>query len=114
MVHGCLMLDAELDRRFHEAWAASLARFPSGLRGGALAGVTGHVAESAVELLLVEWGYAPLEHHPGPGRHGVDLLMLHLASDMVFGVEVNPNASAEPHSPPDPRRARADDCRVAG
>jgi hypothetical protein len=30
----------------------------------------------------------PLAHHVGPGRHGADLIMLHLASEMVFAVEV--------------------------
>jgi hypothetical protein len=87
-VLSCLDESDELDRRFSLAWAQSLKALPRAHRSGALPGVTGHVAESVVELILDEHGYVPLAHHPSAGRHGVDLLMLHLPSDMVFAIEV--------------------------
>jgi hypothetical protein len=61
---------------------------PPALRTGALPGITGHVAESLVEMILSDHGYVPLAHHVGPGRHGADLIMLHLTSEMAFAVEV--------------------------
>jgi hypothetical protein len=45
-------------------------------RRGALGGVTGHVAESVVEIVLESLGWTPVWHFLGPGRHGVDLLLL--------------------------------------
>jgi hypothetical protein len=36
--------------------------------------VTGHIAESVVEVMLTERGLATVAQHSGPGRHGVDLL----------------------------------------
>jgi hypothetical protein len=50
--------------------------------------VTGHVAESVVELLLAEVGYQLLWHFTGPGRHGVDLIVLCPAGERVVAVEV--------------------------
>jgi hypothetical protein len=87
-VEECLDLDRPGDRLFHTAWTRSLDALPRNRRGGALGGITGHVAESVVEAMFVAAGYVPLAHHPGPGRRGVDLLMLHLACEMVFVVEV--------------------------
>jgi hypothetical protein len=87
-VSSCLDETAELDCRFSLAWTQSLKALPKAHRSGALPGVTGHVAESVVELILDEHGYVPLAHHPSAGRHGVDLVMLHLPSDMVFAIEV--------------------------
>jgi hypothetical protein len=87
-VTECLDLKAELDRRFATAWRRGLGALPVRLRSGALPGVTGHLAESVVELILVDRGYVPVAHHPGPGRHGVDLLMLNLEHEMVFAIEV--------------------------
>jgi len=87
-VSGCLNLEDELDRRFDFAWRDTLDSLPRSLRTGALPGVTGHIAESVVELMLAERGYVPVAHHSGPGRHGVDLIMLHLEQEMVFAVEV--------------------------
>ena len=46
------------------------------------------MAESVVEIILAESGSVPLAHHAGPGRHGIDLLMLHLACDVLIAVEV--------------------------
>lgn len=88
LVSACLNLDDELDRRFDAAWRHGLDRLPIAQRTGALPGVTGHVAESVVELVLAERGYVPVADHPGPGRHGVDLIVLHLECEMVFAVEV--------------------------
>jgi hypothetical protein len=87
-VSSCLDDRDELDCRFSLAWTESLKALPKRHRSGALPGVIGHVAESVVELILDAHGYVPLAHHPSAGRHGVDLLMLHLPSDMVFAIEV--------------------------
>jgi hypothetical protein len=87
-VSSCLDESDELDSRFSLAWTQSLKALPKQHRSGALPGVTGHVAESVVELILDEYGYVPLAHHASAGRHGVDLLMLHLPSDMVLAIEV--------------------------
>jgi hypothetical protein len=78
----------ELDRRFRTAWRKGLQALPARLRRGALPGITGHVAESLVEVTLLERGYVAIGHHASPGRHGVDLVMLHLDSEMVFAIEV--------------------------
>lgn len=88
MVSSCLDVSQELDRRFDTAWKRSLRALPKAQRSGALPGVTGHVAESVVESILDEHAFVPLAHHASAGRHGVDLLMLHLPSDMVFAFEV--------------------------
>lgn len=88
LVWGCLDLEAEVEGRFATAWRDSLPALPRARRSGALAGATGHIAESVVELILDERGYIPLAHHPGPGCHGVDLVMLHLATEMVVAIEV--------------------------
>lgn len=88
LVVGCLDLDDALDRRFALAWRNGLLALAPPLRSGALPGVTGHLAESVVEVMLADRGFVPLSHHPGPGRHGVDLLMLHLEAEMVLAIEV--------------------------
>jgi hypothetical protein len=88
LVSGLLNFNHELDRRFQTAWREGLGALPRAARTGALPGATGHVAESLVETMLVERGYVPAGHHPGPGRHGVDLIMLHVESEMVFAIEV--------------------------
>ena len=75
-VEHCLDLRQPGDVRFHVAWTRSLDALAHNERAGALAGVTGHVAESVLELLLADVGYHPVWHFTGPGRHGVDLLML--------------------------------------
>lgn len=88
MVSGLLNVANDLDRRFDVAWRTGLDSLTPSLRTGALPGVTGHVAESVVEVMLAERGYVPMAHHAGPGRHGVDLIVLHLDQEMVFAVEV--------------------------
>ena len=77
-----------MDARFHTAWTRSLGALERHERGGALAGVTGHVAESVVEVLLADIGYHPVWHFTGPGRHGVDLLMASPTLDHVLAIEV--------------------------
>jgi hypothetical protein len=53
----------------------------------AVAGVTGHIAESVAELILDGLGWHLLWHHTGPGPHGVDLMLL-TPDDKVIAVEV--------------------------
>ena len=87
-VEHCLDLRQPGDVRFHLAWTRSLDAVAHNERAGALAGVTGHGGESVVELLLADVGYHPVWHFTGPGRHGVDLLMLSPAADHVLAIEV--------------------------
>lgn len=87
IVEGCLNLDHPIDR-VSPAVHESLAALSPAARRGALAGVTGRVAESVVEALLVELGYQPLWHFAGPGQHGVDLMVLCPAGERVVAVEV--------------------------
>jgi hypothetical protein len=88
-VSGCVDCETRpVDLPFALAWTRSLRALASHERSGALAGVTGHVAESVVELLLAELGYHPVHDFIGPGRHGVDLLMLSPAADHVLAIEV--------------------------
>lgn len=88
MVSGCLHLDETADRLFFEAWRSSLAAIPPAMRRGALSGVTGHVAESIVELVFDEFRYHVVWHFAGPGRHGVDLIFLSPRGDQLLAVEV--------------------------
>jgi hypothetical protein len=89
VVAGCL--DASKrpnDSMFVRAFDESLAALQLSERGGALAGVTGHVAESVVETVLEEHGWIPVWHFTGPGRHGVDLLLLGPGAERMFAIEV--------------------------
>jgi hypothetical protein len=55
---------------------------------GRLAGVTGHVGESVIELILDGLGYAMLWHFTGPlSGHGIDLLALS-PDGKVMAIEV--------------------------
>jgi hypothetical protein len=83
-----LTLDDELGRRFALACIGSLAALRPEERRGGLAGVTGHVGESIVEIVLAEHGWSPVWHFEGPGRHGVDLLLLGPGAEGLFAVEV--------------------------
>jgi hypothetical protein len=67
MVEECLDLDQVADQVFARAWRESLTALSPAERRGALAGVTGHVAESVVEVLLAKVGYRLLWHFTGPG-----------------------------------------------
>jgi hypothetical protein len=85
---SALTLDDELGRRFARARAASIAALrPEESRGG-LAGVTGHIGESVAAIVLGAHGWSPVWHFEGPGRHGVDLLLLGPGAERLFAVEV--------------------------
>jgi hypothetical protein len=85
VVSECLL---DSDEAFRQAWRDSLASLPRRGRRGALLGAIGHIAESVVETIMVEVGYSPVWHFTGPGRHGVDLLMLAPTLDHLAAVEV--------------------------
>jgi hypothetical protein len=85
LVKSCLDLGQLLDRLFDRAWRSGPALLSRNERC-AVAGVTGHVAESVVELLLDALGWRVLWHFVGPGRHGVDLLFL-TPDDHVVAIE---------------------------
>jgi len=77
------------DALFARAWRETLAALSPSERVGRLGGVTGHIGESVVELMLEEIGYSMLWHFTGPfsGGHGVDLLALS-PDGQVLAVEV--------------------------
>jgi hypothetical protein len=86
VVADCLDPASATDALFARGWRSG----PSALSRAecnAIAGVTGHVAESVTEVLLDGLGWHVLWHFTGPGRHGVDLLML-TPDDDVVAVEV--------------------------
>lgn len=66
----------------------SPASIPRNLRAAALAGITRHVAESAIEVIMHDLGYLPLWHFAGTGSHGIDLAMLGPSADRVIVLEV--------------------------
>jgi hypothetical protein len=85
-VDSCIDRQAELDRVFDRGRR----RGPRSLTPSErqrVAGITGHIAESVTEVLLNDLGWTPLWHFTGPGRHGVDLLLLS-PLDQVVAVEV--------------------------
>ena len=87
VVMDCL-LDAEADRSFALAWEHGFTSLPYLERRGALPGTMGHIAESVIAAALAELGWAPVWHFTGPGRHGVDLIMLAPSADHLVAVEV--------------------------
>jgi len=88
VVKGLLDPQDARDTRFAIALAHSLQSLPPGERRGALAGITGHVAESAIEVIFEGLGWLPVWHFRGPGRHGVDLLLLGPGAERMFAFEV--------------------------
>jgi hypothetical protein len=88
LVARCVRDGEPLDEAFATAFVRALTALPPERRRGALSPITGHIAESVAEVTLDSFGYVPLWHHDRTGRHGVDLVLLHLASEMVFAVEV--------------------------
>lgn len=89
IVADCLDVDERPDDVvFARAFAHGLASLDASERGGRLAGITGHVAESVIEVVLTDHGWTPVWHFVGPGRHGVDLLMLGPGAERVFAIEV--------------------------
>jgi hypothetical protein len=77
-----------VDATFALAFEHSLAALEPAARRGALGGVTGHIAESVVEVVMERLGWIPVSHFSGPGRHGVDLLMLGPGGERLFAIEV--------------------------
>jgi hypothetical protein len=75
VVEACLDPASGKDRLFARGWRAGPASLTRAERC-AVAGVTGHVAESAIEVLLDRLDWRVLWHFTGPGRHGVDLVFL--------------------------------------
>ena len=88
LVESCIDPDNPIDAVFREAFRRSLASVPRERASGGLAGITGHVAESVIEIVLHELGYAPVWHFRGPGGHGIDLAMLSPAMDRVLVLEI--------------------------
>jgi len=86
VVAGCLAPEAPGDALFLRGWRTGIANLSRGERN-AVAGVTGHVAESVAELMLDRLDWRVLWHFEGPGRHGVDLVFL-TPDDKVVVVEV--------------------------
>ncbi|NYF11192.1 hypothetical protein HDC94_002348 [Leifsonia sp. AK011] len=78
------------ESHFRTAFESSLYRIPRHERAGGLNGVTGHIAESVAETILVDAGWTPVEHFVGPfsGGHGIDLAMLSPDQEHLFVVEV--------------------------
>jgi hypothetical protein len=85
-VEGCLDLTSATDSTFARGWRAGPASLTRAERC-AVAGVTGHVAESVTELLLDRLEWRVLWHFTGPGRHGVDLVFL-TPDDKIAATEV--------------------------
>jgi hypothetical protein len=88
IVENCLKSHLPGDPLFKRAWRKTLAALEPSERRGALGGVTGHVAESVVEVIFVDAGYHAVWHFVGPGRHGVDLLMLCPTTERLVAIEV--------------------------
>jgi hypothetical protein len=88
VVLSCLDDARAGDGTFETALELSLAALAPANRRGALAGVTGHVAESVAESVFERAGWTPVWHFVGPGCHGVDLLLLGPGQKRLFAVEV--------------------------
>jgi len=86
VVEECLDATSTGDSMFARAWRAGAASL-SRTERCAVAGVTGHVAESVTEVLLDRGEWRVLWHFTGPGRHGVDLVFL-TPDDKIVAVEV--------------------------
>ena len=86
VVADCLDLDRAADSMFERGWRAGPACLAHAERC-AIAGITGHVAESVTEVVLDALEWRVLWHFTGPGRHGVDLVFL-TPDDNVVAVEV--------------------------
>jgi hypothetical protein len=86
IIEDCLDPDSVADRLFARGWRSGSASLTRAERC-AVAGVTGHVAESVTEVLLDRHGWRVLWHFIGPGRHGVDLVFL-APDGKIVAVEV--------------------------
>jgi hypothetical protein len=85
LVEGCLG-PAGIDAVFAQGWRRGPASLTRAERC-AVAGVTGHMAESVTEVVLDHLEWHVLWHFTGPGRHGVDLVFL-TPDDKIVAVEV--------------------------
>jgi hypothetical protein len=92
VIEDCLDPDSAKDRLFARGWRSGPASLTRAERC-AVAGVTGHVAESVTEVLLDRRGWRVLWHFTGPGRHGVDLVFL-TPDDKIVAVEVKGTLTA--------------------
>ena len=92
VVEECLDPASAKDRLFARGWRSGPASLTHAERC-AVAGVTGHVAESVIEVLLDRLDWRVLWHFSGPGRHGVDVLFL-TPDDKVAAVEVKGSLTA--------------------
>jgi len=86
VVEECLNAASAKDELFARAWRSGPASLIRAERC-AVAGVTGHVAESVTEVLLDRLSWHVLWHFTGPGRHGADLVFL-APDDKIVVVEV--------------------------
>ena len=92
VVEECLDPASAKDYLFARGWRSGLASLTRAERC-AVAGVTGHVAESVIEVLLDRLDWRVLWHFTGPGRHGVDVLFL-TPDNNVAAVEVKGTLTA--------------------
>jgi hypothetical protein len=89
IVAACVDVDERpTDAVFATAFERSLASLEPSQRRGSLGGITGHIAESVVEVVLEGFGWTPVWHFVGPGYHGADLLLLGPGAERLIAVEV--------------------------
>ena len=86
VISGCLDPAAPRDQLFSKGWKSGPMSLTREERC-AVAGVTGHIAESVAELVLDALEWRVLWHFTGPGRHGVDLVVL-ATEGTVLAIEV--------------------------
>lgn len=92
VIEGCLNLACAKDRLFARGWRSGPGSLTRAERC-AVAGVTGHIAESVTEVLLDRLDWRVLWHFTGPGRHGVDLVLV-TPDDKIVAVEVKGTLTA--------------------
>ena len=92
LIEGCIDPASAKDRLFGRGWRSGPASLTRAERC-AVAGVTGHIAESVLEVLLDRLDWHVLWHFTGPGRHGVDLVFL-TPDDKIAAVEVKGTLTA--------------------
>jgi hypothetical protein len=92
LIEGCIDPASAKDRLFGRGWRSGPGSLTRAERC-AVAGVTGHIAESVLEVLLDRLDWHVLWHFTGPGRHGVDLVFL-TRDDKIAAVEVKGTLTA--------------------
>lgn len=85
VIASCIGHDRR-DPLFERAWSEGIGGLSRRERN-AIAGVTGHIAESVAAMLLLERGWDLLWQFATTGRHGVDLVLL-APDEHVVAVEV--------------------------